>query len=70
MKLDKLTKAINMMKRYGYRLHHTASERGYCAAGDPGNKSRYRGRFGKGWIVVLGKYRGSNQYTEIAYYTK
>lgn len=70
MALDKLTKAKNMMRRYGYKLHHTASQRGYCAAGEAGNKERYNGRFGRGWIVILGKYRESNQYTEIGYYVK
>lgn len=70
MKLDKLTKSINMVKRYGYKLHHYASEKGYCAAGMVGDRRRYEGRFGKGWIVTTGKLHGSKNYTEIAYYTK
>lgn len=70
MKTSKLTKSINLVKRYGYKLHHYASEKGYCAAGDPGNRRRYKGRFGKGWIVTIGKLNGSNNYTEIAYYLK
>ena len=69
-KLDKLTKTTNMMVRYNYRLHHIAIVPGYCNPSDPGNKCRYQGIFGKGWIVTLGKYRGSNNYTEIAYYVK
>lgn len=67
---DKLIKTLKTMTRYGYTLHHTASTRGYCAAGQVGDKTRYNGRFGRGWVVTLGKYRGSNQYTQIAYYTK
>ena len=70
MKLDKLTKALNMMKRYGYKKHHTASVRGYCYKDMIGNRERYEGKFGKGWIVYLGSYYGSNSYTEIAYYVK
>lgn len=65
-----LEKSENLMKRYGYTLHHYASRRGYCYAGMEGQRERYAGRFGRGWVVIVGKLNGSNNYTQIAYYTK
>lgn len=59
-----------ILKALGYRRHHSASKKGYCLKSVIGLVDAYKGRFGQGYIVFLGKYKGSNTYIEIAYYVK
>lgn len=48
--------------------HHTASEKGYTRLSDIGTYRPYVGRFGTGFIEVLGKYYGSSHYRKIRYW--
>ena len=66
--------SIAMLKKEQFSLerasiHHVASRKGYCNASEIGSTTPYHGRFGIGYIKVLGRYHGSSNYTAIAYYT-
>jgi len=62
------------LEKNGYRYHHTASRRGYTRVADIGTVMPYKGRFGTGYIMFLGKHykngRSSTQFEDIAYYVK
>ena len=57
-----------------YYLHHKASRRGYTRVADIGKIIPYKGRFGTGYIMLLGQHfrngKYSTQYEDIAYYVK
>ena len=62
---------LRIIKSLGYELHHTACRKGYTRVADRGIGKKYKGRFGKGYIVPLGEHYGrSTVYEDIAYYVK
>ena len=50
-----------------YRVHHTASRRGYESRKGDGHVEAYNGRFGKGYIAVTPRY-DTKRYVYITYY--
>lgn len=52
-----------------YRLHHTASRRGYISRKCEGQIEHYNERFGEGYIIVTPRW-DTTQYVDIAYYIK
>lgn len=69
-------KTLEQIKQEGYKLHHTASRRGYTPVAARGFAEPYKGRFGEGYIVAEGQHyhfgscKGSTQYEDISYYLK
>ena len=67
---------IKSLKNQGYVYHHTACRRGYTRVAECGIAQPYRGRFGVGYIVPMGRHshlgsgKLSTQYEDIAYYVK
>ena len=59
---------IEQVKRE-YRHHHRASRRGYLSRKCEGTVEPYKGRFGKGYIIVTPRW-DSTQYVNIDYYVK
>lgn len=68
--INKLQETIAELTKQGYKRHHEASCRGYCKVGSIGNALKYDGKFGTGYIVVLGRHNESTSFTQIAYYVK
>lgn len=59
----------------GYHYDHTATRKGYTRVAERGIGSPYKGRFGVGYIVPIGRYckangKPSSQYERIEYYVK
>ena len=52
-----------------YRLHHSASRRGYISRNSDGRVEAYRGRFGIGYLLVTPRH-DTTQYVNIAYYIR
>ena len=50
-----------------YRVHHTATRRGYESRKGDGHVEEYNGRFGKGYIAVTPRY-DTTMYVYITYY--
>ena len=50
-----------------YRLHHTASRRGYVSRKTSGRLEPYDGVFGRGYVVITPRW-DTTQYVSIAYY--
>ena len=65
---------IHDLKNQGYAYHHTACRRGYTRVLECGIPQPYKGKFGVGYIVPMGRHavngRLSTQYEDIAYYVK
>lgn len=73
MKAEQLTRlqgTITELEDQGYKKHHEASRLGYCHVGSIGEKQKYTGKFGSGYIVLLGRHNESTSFTRIAYYLK
>lgn len=61
------------LKNNGYKLHHSASARGYLRVKNYTPAISYEGRFGKGIIIRVPNRRTScksNRYYEIYYFIK
>lgn len=60
----------------GYELHHTACRRGYIRADELGTVLPYKGRFGEGYIRLIGMHyhfgscKPSTMYEDIEYWVK
>lgn len=50
-----------------YKLHHTASRRGYESRKGNGHLEEYNGRFGKGYVLVTPRW-DTTQYVYVTYY--
>lgn len=50
-----------------YKYHHTGSRRGYESRKGDGHTEVYKGRFGKGYIVVSPRW-DTTQYVNVEYY--
>lgn len=59
---------IEQVKRE-YRFHHRALRRGYLSRKCEGIVEQYKGRYGKGYIIVTPRW-GTTQYVNIDYYVK
>ena len=76
MKKELEIKSVRDLIAKGYRLHHHATRRGYTCVAYRGKRAfPYKGRFGKGYIVVKDRYtkdgfKFSTNYEVIAYYVK
>lgn len=56
-----------LMDNPKYKIHHTASRRGYESRKGKGHVEEYNGRFGVGFIHVKPRY-DTTQYVSITYY--
>lgn len=59
--------ATELRTNSNYKLHHTASRRGYLSRKCDGKVEPYNGRFGKGFIQVTPRF-DTTQYVDISYY--
>lgn len=69
-------KSTRDLVEQGYHLHHSATRRGYTSVELRGKVATpYKGRFGNGYIVPMGRYtkdgyKFSTNYEVISYYVK
>lgn len=68
MLLSNFCEAVEMLLKQGYKIHHSATHRGYhsvkCVTVNP-----YKGRFGEGFIIEHNDPRTTNYHT-VTYLTK
>lgn len=65
-----LNKTIQDLTNQGYTFHHSASKKIYCRRDMIGTACEYNGRFGCGFIVFIGRYHKSKNFSYIAYFLK
>ena len=74
VKMEKVM-TVDEILAQGYHYDHTATRKGYTRVAERGIGSPYKGRFGTGYIVPVGRYckangKASSQYERIEYYVK
>ena len=61
---------LDEIKKAGYIFHHDATRKHHTRKADRFIGEPYKGRFGTGYIVPVGRYRKSSTYEVIEYYVK
>ena len=56
-----------LTKNKDYRVHHTASRRGYESRKSQGRVEPYNGKFGNGYILITPRY-DTTRYVSVTYY--
>lgn len=59
--------ATELMKNKDYRVHHTASRRGYESRKSQGRVEPYNGKYGNGYILITPRY-DTTRYVSVTYY--
>lgn len=61
---------IDEIKQAGYVYHHTAARKHYTRKAERYIGTPYKGRFGTGYIVPVGRHNRSSTYENIEYWIK